>query len=168
MSETVIEDLFRSARHSARHLEMRDAYALDEDYRQWTAGDRFDPAERWPWWVELVSATVARGVTVQRARIVSEPVSPYVRYEYELTGPHNVKAGEDVRWLPRTQASALALPGNDFWLFDNESVLFNHFAGDGAMTSEELVTDPAVVKLCAAAFASVWDRAVPHEQYQPL
>ncbi|MET8611917.1 DUF6879 family protein [Streptomyces misionensis] len=168
MSETAIEELFRTARHSCRHLETRDAYALDEDYREWAAGERFDPAERWSWWGELVSATVARGVSVQRARIVSEPLSPYVRYEYELTSPHNIKAGEDVRWLPRRQASALALPGNDFWLFDNGSVLFNHFAGDGTMTGEELVTDPAVVRLCASAFVSVWDRAVPHDQYQPF
>jgi hypothetical protein len=166
VAEPAIEDLFRSARQSARHLEMRDAYALDEDYREWVAGERFDPAERWPWWIELVSTAVARGVSVQRARIVSEPASPYIRYEYDLTSMHNVKAGEDVRWLPRRQASALALPGNDFWLFDDASVLFNHFAGDGTMTGMELVTDPAVVRLCASAFAAVWDRAVPHEHYR--
>lgn len=34
---------------------------------------------------------------------------------------HNVKAGEEVRWLPRRQASDLALPGNDFWLFDGSA-----------------------------------------------
>lgn len=78
----------------------------------------FDPAERWSWWIELVSAAVSRGVDVHRACIVSEPISPYVRHEYEITSGHNVKAGEAVRWLPRRQASDLALPGNDFWLFD--------------------------------------------------
>ncbi|GGX65018.1 hypothetical protein GCM10010358_19240 [Streptomyces minutiscleroticus] len=164
--EPTFEDLFRSARRSAYHLEMRDAYGLDDDYREWASGNRFDPAERWPWWIELVSAAVNRGVAVHRARIVSEPVSPYVRYEYELTGGHNVKAGEAVRWLPRRQASGLALPGNDFWLFDDESVLFNHFAGDGTMTGEELVTDPTIVSLCSSAFDSVWEIAIPHEEYR--
>jgi hypothetical protein len=147
---------------------MRDAYGLDDDYQEWISGNRFDPAERWPWWIDLVSASVARGVQVQRARIVSEPISPYVRYEYELTVGHNIKAGETVRWLPRRRASGLALPGNDFWLFDGTSVLFNHFAGDGTMTEKELVTDPAVVELCADAFAAVWERATPHEEYRPV
>ncbi|MEW1547351.1 DUF6879 family protein [Streptomyces tsukubensis] len=164
---SVFERLFRSAQTSAYHLETRDAYALDDDYRQWVDGDRFDPAERWPWWIELVGSGVARGVEVHRARVVSEPVSAYVRYEYELTAGHNVKAGEKVRWLPRRQASGIALPGNDFWLFDGTTVLFNHFAGDGTMTGEEVVTDPVVARLCGDAFTAVWDRAVPHEEYRP-
>ncbi|WSV98192.1 hypothetical protein OG509_19545 [Streptomyces sp. NBC_01006] len=167
-TEPTFEDLFRAARHSAYHLEMRDAYALDRDYAEWTSGSRFDPAERWPWWIELVSGSVARGVDVRRARIVSEPISPYVRYEYELTSGHNIKAGESVRWLSRREASGLALPGNDLWLFDGTSVLFNHFDGNGEMTGEELVTDPAVVELCASAFTAVWARATPHEDYQPV
>ncbi|MFF0695807.1 DUF6879 family protein [Streptomyces tendae] len=146
---------------------MRDAYGLDEDYWEWSAGHRFDPAERWPWWNELVSSAVVRGVDVWRARVVSEPLSSYTRYEYELTGGHNVKAGEEVRWLPRRQASGLALPGNDFWLFDDTAVLFNHFAGDGTMTGVELVTDQTVVSLCCTAFAAVWERAIPHEEYRP-
>ncbi|GGJ55403.1 DUF6879 family protein [Streptomyces brasiliensis] len=166
-TEPTFEDLIRSAQHSAYHLEMRDAYGLDDDYQEWESGNRFDPAERWPWWIEVASASVARGVAMHRARIVSEPISRYIRYEYELTSGHNVKAGEVVRWLPRRQASGLALPGNDFWLFDGTSVLFNHFAGDGTMTGEELVTDPAVVELCSSAFAAVWERAIPHEEYRP-
>ncbi|MFJ8233126.1 DUF6879 family protein [Streptomyces sp. NPDC094448] len=167
MADSVFENLFRSVRSSAYHLEMRDGYGLDDDYRQWVRGDRFDPAERWPWWIELIGSGVARGVAVHRARVVSEPVSPYVRYEYELTTGHNIKAGEEVRWLPRRRASGLALPGNDFWLFDGTTVLFNHFAGNGTMTGEEVVMDPVVAELCAAAFAAVWGLAVPHEEYQP-
>ncbi|MFJ9583826.1 DUF6879 family protein [Streptomyces acidicola] len=165
--EPTFEELFHSAQRSAYHLEMRDAYGLDEDYQEWTAGNRFDPAERWPWWIDLVSAAVSRGLTVHRARVVSEPISTYVRYEHELTSVHNIKAGEVVRWLPRRRASGLALPGNDFWLFDGASVLFNHFAGNGTMTGEELVTDPAVVELCVSAFAAVWERSIPHEEYLP-
>jgi hypothetical protein len=58
-----------------------------------------------------------------------------------------VHAGELVRWLPRRQASDIALPGNDFWVFDDATVLFNHFNGDGdwAVPGEELRTEPSVV-----------------------
>ncbi|MFM9458779.1 DUF6879 family protein, partial [Streptomyces europaeiscabiei] len=43
MPQPTFEELLRSARHSAHHLEMRDAYGLDADYREWSEGHRFDP-----------------------------------------------------------------------------------------------------------------------------
>jgi hypothetical protein len=32
---------------------------------------------------------------------------------------------------------------------------------------EEKCDDSAVAKLCAASFDAAWDRAIPHEAYQP-
>lgn len=90
-----------------------------------------DPASAyWTPWVELIRSATARGVAVRRARIVSEPVTDYIRYEHAGTVV-NVHAGERVRRLSRRQASDIALPGNDCWVFDGETVLFNHFSGDG-------------------------------------
>ncbi|GLW73661.1 hypothetical protein Kpho02_59600 [Kitasatospora phosalacinea] len=171
-SVTGFSDLLASARHSAVHLEMRDTYAVaDEAERieQWRAGHRLDPADRESWWrpwLDTIAATVARGVVVRRARIVSEPVSEYTRYLHSMTFT-NIAAGEQVRWLPRMQASTIALPGSDFWLFDGKVVMFNHFTGDGDWADPEdtVSDDPAVAKLCAEAFETVWERAVPHEQY---
>ena len=113
-------------------------------------------------------AARSRGVVIRRARIVSEPVSEYIRWEHEITAA-NVKAGEDVRWLPRRRASDLLLPGNDFWVFDDRVILWNHFTGDGEIPPEgwEITEDPAQVKVCAAAFESVWERAVPQADYRP-
>jgi transcriptional regulator with XRE-family HTH domain len=104
--------------------------------------------------------TTSRGVTLRRARIVSEPVTEYIRYEHSFTFT-NVAAGEQVRWLPRRQASDIALPGNDYWLFDDQLVQWNHFTGDGASSGPEITEDPAAAKLCQDAFAAVWDRAIP-------
>lgn len=153
---------------SAVHLEMRDVYTPDDpDYLRWRAGDHFDPAERWPEWSHLVSRVMAQGAVVRRARVISEPVTDYVRYEHALTGRLNIGAGELVRWLPRRYASDLCLPGNDFWLFDMRLVLFNHFSGDGSSGDKEVRHESAVVELCALAFEAVWDRAVPHHLYEP-
>ena len=104
---------------------------------------------------------------IRRARIVSEPVTPYIRFEYEVTDSMNVAAGEQVRWLPRLRASDLALPGNDCWVFDDRLVRFGHFAGDGTVIGHELSGNPAVIKLCATAFTAVWERAIDHKDYQP-
>jgi len=115
----------------------------------------------------MIKTMVAKGVLVRRARIISEPVTDYIRYEHGVTAGLNIAAGELVRWLPRRRASDLALPGNDFWLFDDRLVLFNHFAGDGSSGDKELRDEPAVIRLCAAAFEAVWERATPHHDYQP-
>ncbi|MFI9270332.1 DUF6879 family protein [Kitasatospora sp. NPDC052896] len=157
-----------ACKQSAVHLEMRDGYMRDDPrFIAWLEG-RIDksPSEAERPWLALIAATTSRGVTVRRARIVSEPISDYVRFEYDLT-PGNVASGELVRWLPRRQATSVALPGNDFWLFDGQVLLLNHFDGEGNFIDHELVTDPEVIKLCATAFEVTWDRSIPHEEYQP-
>src|SRR4051794_5764553 len=151
---------------------MRDVYMVDSEAERiaaWRAGHRYDPADRSAWWrpwLSLVAETVARGVVVRRARVVSEPVSEYIRYSssYAFT---NVAAGEALRWLPRQSASDLALPGNDFWLVDRRLVLFNYFDGEGRPTGTGVTEDPEVAKLCADAFDAVWERGIDHQDYRP-
>lgn len=165
-----VEQGLRAAAVSAVHLEMRDGYMLDDPVFDAWREDRSKVAvddESGRHWRALVRETTARGVAVRRARIVSEPLSDYVRFEYDITSGHNASAGEEVRWLPRHQATGLALPGNDFWLFDSRTLLVNHFSGTGDWTATEHVTDPVVVRFCVTAFDTVWKRAVPHAEYAP-
>ncbi|MFI1013528.1 DUF6879 family protein [Streptomyces sp. NPDC020965] len=165
------DELLGSAQKSAVHLEMRDVYAIDSeqgDFDAWRAGHRIDPADRASWWSPwhtLIAGTVARGVVIQRARIVSEPVSEYIRYEHGETFM-NTLSGEQVRWLPRRRASGLALPANDFWLIDGRTIRWNHFTGEGASEGGEISEDPGAAKLCAEAFEAVWERATPHGEYE--
>ena len=173
MSQSVptVADLMRAAKTSAVHLELHDSYGIAREtdaLRTWReTGERnVDPgSDHWRTWVELIREATGRGIAVQRARIVSEPVSEYIRYEHAGTAVV-VGAGEEVRWLPRRLASALTLPGNDFWLFDSRIVRFNHFTGDGASAEPEYTEDPAVAALCASAFQAVWELATPHGEYE--
>jgi Family of unknown function (DUF6879) len=161
------ENLLRSTQRTALHLEMRDTYAgASPGFAPWLAGQPYDHAGLDAKWHALIRPLVARGVDVRRARIVSEPVSDYIRYEHEVTPAANLAAGEQVRWLPRQRASDLALPGNDFWLFDDR-VVFNYFSGEGTWVGGEVVTEAAVVKFCVSSFEAVWERAVDHSDYQP-
>ncbi|MBZ4320858.1 DUF6879 family protein [Streptomyces huiliensis] len=164
------DELLGSARSSAFHLEMRDVYTVAEEresFAAWRRGERIDDSESPMWrdWVALVRRTVGRGVQMRRARIVSEPVTDYIRFEHAGTSVI-VDAGEQVRWLPRSEASGIALPGNDFWLIDGRSVRFNVFTGDGVPAEPQFGEDETVARLCAAAFEEVWKRAVPHEEYK--
>ncbi|MGW0706682.1 DUF6879 family protein [Streptomyces sp. NPDC002643] len=171
-NEPGFDELLAAAKHSAVHLEMRDSYGVGDeaaDFAAWrSTGLRdVDPASAyWAPWVDLIRRTVARGVVVRRARIVSEPVTEYIRYEHAGTVV-NLHAGEQVRWLPRRQASDIALPGNDCWVFDGKVVLFNHFSGEGDWSEPgwEVRTEPPVARLASSAFETIWERAVPHEKY---
>jgi len=166
-SVPTVAELLRGCIRSAVHLEMRDAYAVDyeaDDFAAWRETGRWGNPDYWRPWMDLISETVARGVVVRRARIVSEPVTDYIRFEHAGT-VNNVTAGEQVRWLPRRRASDIPLPGNDFWLIDEKLIRWNHFTGDGASAGGEMSDDPATVKLCATAFEAIWERAIPHEDY---
>lgn len=164
------EDLLDSAQTHALHLELRDAYAVGEEREVY---DTFlsdgsvpaDDSDYWSGWLPLVQRTVARGVKVLRARIISEPVTDYIRFEHAITDA-NLRAGEQVRWLPRRRASTLALPGNDFWLIDDQVVRFNVFSGDGEAQEPDHTQDPQAIKLCTEAFRSVWNLAIPHADYR--
>lgn len=80
-----------AARSTAVHLEMRDSYSVakeDQTFPAWQNGFRYDPADRASWWrpwLTLIEDTVGRGVEIRRARIVSEPVSEYIRFEHSGT-----------------------------------------------------------------------------------
>ncbi|MEU2111486.1 DUF6879 family protein [Streptomyces sp. NPDC019507] len=163
------DELLSSATRSALHLEMRDVYAVaeeEEEMRLWRSGEWTldDGRKALAGWMDLVESITKRGVSVRRARIVSTPVTDYVRYEHALS-PLNLQAGEEVRWLPRREALGIPLPAADFWLIDERLVRFNHFSGDGQAVDPEMSEDPAVAALCASAFAAVWDRATPHGEF---
>lgn len=155
--------LLEAATRSAVHLEMRDTYeAIDPDWLEWRDGHQFDPAVRWAGWFDLVRRTAARGVVFRRARVVTEPVTDYIRYEYAVTAAHNVAAGEEVRWLPRSAGLDLLVPLVDFWVVDGEIVIINHFDTQGQMTEERR---DDLAGLYASSFSRVWRQAIPHADY---
>lgn len=160
-------ELIAATTRSAVHLELRDAYDPETpQYREWLAGTP-RPVPASPEWYDFVREHTARGVRFRRARIVSEPLSDYIRFELEATGGLNVAAGEEVRWLPRRLARGLSVPVNDYWVFDDRLVRFGFFAGDGTYLDDELTDDPEIVRSCAEAFERVWELAVPHASYRP-
>ena len=161
------DDLLRACTVSAVHLEMRDDYTPgDPWFRAWRHGDHeeFERQLARPW-LAVIREITARGVTVRRLRVVSEPVTDYIRFEHATTGS-NIDAGEQVRWLPRRQAADLLLPGCDCWVFDGLRVLFNFFDGPGEWAGAAVCDDAAVAARHARAFAQAWGRGVPHADYQ--
>jgi hypothetical protein len=172
ITEEQRDAFFTSYQREAIHLEMRDVYATNieaDRFSRWMKGETLDPQEEAEWWAPwfaLMEANRKAGKTMRRLRIVSEPVTDYIRFEW-LDTDRLVTTGEEVRWLPRQKASNLIMPVNDFWLFDGEVITFAHFSGDGHVLGHEMTRDQDIIARCRAAFDAAWEIGTPHGQYRP-
>ncbi len=160
-----LEQLFASASRRVLHLEMRDHYEGSPAFDVWLAGGSIDYEAMYASWWALVRPVVARGVDFRRARVVSEPLSQYARFEHDVTPHANLAPGERVRWLPRRLASEIRLPGNDFWLID-DVVLFSLFSGPGERVGT-VVGSTDGLAFCVEAFEAVWGLGKDHVNYEP-
>lgn len=164
-----MQQLVKAARRSVVHLETRDAYGTATELphmAKWAAGEP-DDLQWLQGWCDTVREHTRAGRTVRRARVVSEPLSDYQRWSYSVAHPM-VAAGEDIRWVPRRLVSSIGIPGNDYYLLDDELAIFLHYAGSGPSAGMTTSTDPADAELCRTAFDKVWDLAIPHGEYQPI
>jgi hypothetical protein len=164
-----LNTLCKSITRSFVHLETRDSYGTEVELpnmAKWRRGEHDDLA--WlAWWLEMLRGHAAAGRTCRRARIVSEPLSDYQRWTLSHASVF-VDAGEEIRYMSRSLLPTVALPGSgDFYVFDDELVLFLHYSGNGANSAFETTGDRATVKACAQAFSVVWDRAKPVRDYRP-
>lgn len=153
----------------AIHLETRDAYGTATELphmAKWAVGEP-DNLEWLQGWCFTLREHVKAGKSVRRARIVSEPLSDYQHWSYSIAYPM-VDAGEDIRWVPRRLVSSVALPGNDFYLFDDRMIVFMIYSGNGLGVDKVMSTDLADIRLCRSAFEAVWKLSIAHSDYQPV
>ncbi len=85
------DDLIAGFRREALHLEQRDVYAAADHgrFRKWLTGEPPDPAaeaEWWRPWREMMRRHREAGRSLRRLRVVSEPVTAYIRFESALNG----------------------------------------------------------------------------------
>jgi hypothetical protein len=160
---------FRLYFHTAKrafHLELKDSYHVDaeaEPLRKWQAGEYDDHAWRHPWQSFLRERTAA-GCAIQRVRVVTVPHAPYTKWLLSIAGD-NVKAGEDIRYLPRHLAADVDFPSEDCWLFDDDQLVLSIFPGDGRQGAFAAEHDPDLMHRYRVARDTVWDRAIPHAEY---
>ena len=164
-----LNELCRGIRKSFVHLETRDAYGTDIELphmAKWRRGEPDDFA--WlGWWLEMLRGHRAAGRSCRRLRVVSEPISDYQRWTLSHAELFT-EAGEDIRYVSRRLLTNVALPGSgDFYVFDDELVLFLHYAGNGTNVSFETTGDSGTVRSCQQAFENAWNLSTPFRDYQP-
>jgi hypothetical protein len=95
-------------------------------------------------WLARVRHFRDSGRWVGRVHVISRPLTDYLRYEFAVYS-HTARAGEDVRILDLTDQSNPGLPAQDFWLFDESSIVRMDYDEHGHQLGRELLAgaDPA-------------------------
>jgi hypothetical protein len=160
-------DLFRQFSTSAWRWEAQGTYHQPDEVEPWQRWrDGVPVSTDLDWlapWLDLVRAATRAGKRFERVRMITEPLTEYLRWQLEVT-PANLDAGEDIRVLTEAEARRLNLPDQDFWLFDNERVAVLHF-GPSDLDGTEIITEPATVARYRTWRDVAWRHAVAFEQY---
>jgi hypothetical protein len=143
LSNETAAALFQDFQQSAFRLETLQTYTIPRDqpsYEKFLAGQP-KPNDYNALWEASVRQHVAAGKTMQRGKVVRRPFSDYTRYMLAWAVPGNVAAGEDYKIVDLTDRT-IDLPEQDFWLFDDATVLLLHYYPDGTLRDRELA-DPS-------------------------
>ncbi|MEV6825827.1 DUF6879 family protein [Amycolatopsis sp. NPDC051102] len=98
-------------------------------------------------WHGRIEPIVASGRIVQRAKVIRRPLTDYLRYQRAWSIPGNIAAGEDYRMVDITEDD-WGLPDQDFWLFDDATVVHLDYHLDGTFAGAELVEEPDLARYC--------------------
>jgi hypothetical protein len=151
---------FDSFQREAFRLETHPVYDMaseQEEYEQFlTTGELHIPDDD-PWLVR-VRQFRASGRWIGRVHVLRQPLNDYLRYEFAVYR-HTSQAGEDIRVLDLTTQPDPGLPSQDFWLFDETSVVRMDYDQHGRQTGRELLQDTDLAPYVA------WKRtALAHAQ----
>lgn len=160
------DEMFASVRRSAWRWECQGHYAVDEpELTLWQAGEPYEETDDDRAWADYIRGLRQAGATFERARMLTEPVTPYLEWMFATTG-RNVELGEDVRWVAERNARALGMPTYDYYLLDNDRVAILRFDDQKVFTGGVLDDDPDTVERHRRWRDLVWQHAVRHQDYR--
>lgn len=125
--------LFENVQESWFRLETLQTYTVDyerDEYEQFLTSGRLD--RELGDWQRMIERHTRAGRSLRRVHVVQEPLTDYLRYEFEAYR-QNGEAGEEIRLVPvASSAWPTNLPvGQDFWLFDDREVWDMHYDSEG-------------------------------------
>jgi hypothetical protein len=160
-------EFFDSYEQSAFRLETLPVYAMadeEDEFRRFLAGEKPPEGHHYSW-LDRVARFRRTGRIIQRVHVVRQPLTDYLRYEFEWAYAFNVKAGEEIKILDVTERDNLGLPDEDFWMFDEHRVVRMLYRPDGSQIGRELLDDPDIETYLRYRDIAL-ERSVPFEEYR--
>ncbi|MCP2257778.1 hypothetical protein LX15_001464 [Streptoalloteichus tenebrarius] len=157
---------FRDFRKSAFRLETHQVYTMPaeaEDLQRFLAGEPMPEAHNSPWH-QTIRNNISAGKTMTRVKIIRRPLTDYTRFLLSWCIPDNVAAGEQYRIIDVTERE-VDLPEQDFWLFDDETVVRLNYRPDGTQINRELVESGDITQYLRWRDLALAE-SVPFAEYQ--
>jgi hypothetical protein len=115
-------------------------------------------------WLDLLREATSRGRRFARVRAVSVPLTDYSRFGVWCAQFTNA-AGEDIRYLDRSQAETAELPDCDYWLFDSRLLLRMHFDERDAFLGGEIIDDTTEIVKANYWRDAAWHHAIRRDDF---
>lgn len=157
---------FKRFQREAWRLETLPQYLMpqeEEEFAAFRAGTRIDPRTVSNEYTDRLRRQVAEGRSQGRVHIVTQPLSPYLLFEFsQYYAPHAL-AGEKIRILDVSDRANPLEGVQDFWIFDSAEVVLMNYDPEGRQINREVHSG-------AAAQFTEYQRiavaeSVPFEEY---
>ena len=143
---------FAMVRSQFFKLERRQSYDVTSDpyFRLWREGKKTQAIATWQRsadfiaeQAELVQPALARGVRLIRVRVYDEPLTEYLKYEFE-TYRVSARLGQEIRCVKAADVrAAFALTDvADFVMFDDDFAIIDHHDAKGVAHGGYAIKDP--------------------------
>ena len=130
-------------------LESIPTYKVPSDltlFKRWQQG-KLDMVKAGEGWLKRLQLTSAKGIKIERVRIVPLPLSRYLRYEIDFW-KYSQKLGEKIFFLESKEYGkiirTLSFRPIDFWMFDDETLILFHYK-KGNLVREEFISDKKII-----------------------
>jgi hypothetical protein len=169
LDRSEFQALVGSFERSAWRLEIQGWYDEPDEgelLAQWLADG--DPASTLAWfadWPAWIAGQSAAGKRFERVRVLTDPLTDYLRWQLDVITEPAIAAGEDIRVLLAATAATLDLGRSDFYLFDDRAVAVLDF-DHGQVTGAQLLDEPAELAPFRAIRARAWDHALRFREYR--
>lgn len=168
MNQEEFGRLFETFGTSAFRLQTLSKYVVEGEetvVQAFIRGDPLEPMTDKAWvqmrteWHELIAASVRAGKHWAMVHVLPKKLTPYLRLAIEWCYVKDYSAGEQIRFLlPTAPEQIRELATQDFWMFDDKTVVVMQYDDNGKYLGFEHVTDDS--KICD--YVRIRDLAVEH------
>lgn len=157
---------FRDYTREAWRLETLPQYLMPQEAEElaaFRAGVRVDPRAVPNEYTDDLRRLASEGRTKGRVRVVTRPLSEYLRFEFSQYYAARALAGEDIRILDVTDRPNPLEGVQDYWMFDRTTVVLMNYEADGRQINRQ-VFEGDVAPLVEYRNVAV-SESVPFEEY---
>jgi len=161
-------ELFDTFRSSAFRLETRQEYRVPEEEELLRACREGRPLAGRPDvedWLGYIRGVVASERRLSRVHVVELPLSGYLKCEFALY-QLSAAAGEEIGIARRSADPRLGAMRSDFWLFDDQIVLWLSYDDNGRLTGSEVSNAERDIVRCRGQRDLALRLSVPFSQFE--